>query len=272
MDCILYIDLFFLWNFWMNALILFLVRQITKTYRTLYCLGSAVLGAFMACWGVAFFLTSGADWLLVVVELAAVVVMNLLAFGRKSLLWHTFLFLVAGTIASGIFLYLASVAGIGRNVMAAVMVSLVSCLFCILLEKKSRIRWKEEHMKAKTVLEFGDRKLFATALMDTGNKLYDPFFHKPVILVDEKMMKDMMEYCRTECPERLHFIPFHSVGREQGLLEGITFDCVSIQWQNKNLKFREVIAAATKESLYRGKEYQVIFHCGLLQEGGSYVN
>ena len=122
-------------------------------------------------------------------------------------------------------------------------------------------------MKAKTVLEFGDRKLFATALMDTGNKLYDPFFHKPVILVDEKMMWDMISYCREECPERMHYIPFHSVGKEHGMLEGITFDCVSIQWQDKKLQFKEVIAAATKESLYKGKEYQVIFHCGLLQEG-----
>ena len=122
-------------------------------------------------------------------------------------------------------------------------------------------------MKAKTVLEFGDRKLFATALLDTGNKLYDPIFHKPVILVDEKMIGDMLRLCKEEYPEKLHFIPFHSVGRDNGLLEGISFDCVSIKWQEKHLKFHDVIAASTKESLYKGKEYQVIFHCGLLQEG-----
>ena len=220
----------------------------------------------MTCWGLVFSLTSEAAWLLITVEIVAVVVMNLIAFGAKSLIWHIFLFLIAGSVVAGVFLHLAMTIGVGRNVVAAVAVSVVSCIFCILLERKSRIRWKEEHMKAKTVLEFGDRKLFATALMDTGNKLYDPFFHKPVILVDEKMMKDMMAYCKTECPERLHFIPFHSVGREQGLLEGITFDCVSIQWDNQSLKFKEVIAASTKESLYKGKEYQVIFHCGLLQE------
>ena len=88
-----------------------------------------------------------------------------------------------------------------------------------------------------------------------------------MILVDEKMMKEMLVHCREKCPEKLHFIPFHSVGQEKGMLEGITFDSVSIRWENKQMKFREVIAAATKESLYKGKEYQVIFHCGLLQEG-----
>ena len=121
-------------------------------------------------------------------------------------------------------------------------------------------------MKAKTVLEFGNRKILATALMDTGNRLYDPFYHKPVILVDGRMMKELLVYCKNTHPERLHFIPFQSVGKEHGLLEGLMFDKVSIQWQNKLLQFSDVIAASTKENLYRGKEYQVIFHCGLLQE------
>lgn len=266
MDGILYIDLFFLWNFWMNALVLFLVRQLTKTYRTIQCLLSAALGALTACFSVVCYILYESPWILVMLELVVVVLMNVLAFGGKNLLWHLFLFLIAGTVVAGTFLYMASFAGIGKNTTAAVLVSLTAFLFCAVLEKKSRIRWKEEHMKAKTVLEFKDRKLFATALMDTGNKLYDPFFHKPVILVDEKMMKEMLVLCREECPERLQFIPFHSVGRENGMLEGITFDCVSIQWQEKKFTFHDVIVAATKENLYKGKEYQVIFHCGLLQE------
>ena len=267
MDCILYIDLFFLWNFWMNVLVLFLVRQITKTYRTFRCLLAAALGAFSACFGITLYIKREALVFMALLGAGVIILMNILAFGGRSLLWHLFLFVISGAVVAGVFLSATTFCGIEKNVLAMVCVTIVSFLFCTILEKKSRIRWKEEHMKAKTVLEFGDRKLFATALMDTGNKLYDPFFHKPVILVDEKMMGEMLEYCRSECPEKLHFIPFHSVGKENGILEGITFDCVSIRWQDKQLKFPEVIAAATKESLYKGKEYQVIFHCGLLQEG-----
>ena len=267
MECILYIDLFFLWNFWMNALVLFLVRQITKTYRTLRCLMSAVLGAMGACLGVILFLNSASDMLIFLLELGVMISMNLLSFGGRNLLWHVLLFLIADGVIAGSFLYMISVTGAETNMISAVFVSVIAVLFCTLLEKKSRIRWKEEHMKAKTVLEFGDRRLFATALMDTGNKLYDPIFHKPVILVDEKMIGEMLAACKKEYPEKLHFIPFHSVGRENGILEGLSFDCVSIKWQDKKLKFENVIAASTKESLYKGKEYQVIFHCGLLQEG-----
>lgn len=267
MDIIVYIDLFFMWNFWMNALVLFLVRMITKTYRTFRCLLAAAMGAFTACMGVIWYIKHDTSFLFFLLEAVVLIGMNLLAFGGKNLLWHMVLFLVSGAAVAGIFLSVLSFSGLEKNTVAIGMVSITAFAFCTLLEKKSRIRWKEEHMKAKTVLEFGDRKLFATALMDTGNKLYDPFFHKPVILVDEKMMGEMLTYCKSECPEKLHFIPFHSVGKENGMLEGISFDCVSIKWQNKHMKFKDVIAAATKESLYKGKEYQVIFHCGLLQEG-----
>ena len=42
------------------------------------------------------------------------------------------------------------------------------------------------------------------------------------------------------------------------------------QWEEKGFRLpqydREAIAAATKENLYKGKEYQIIFHCGLLEE------
>lgn len=267
MDCILYIDLFFLWNFWMNALVLLLVRQIIKTYRTIPCFVSAVIGAAGACLGVVLYVRFELFFMLTLMESMVMVLMNIIAFGRKNLLWHMFLFFVAGTVTTGVCFYCLTKFGIGMNAMSAVLVSVVAGVFCFLLEKKSRIRWKEEHMKAKTVLEFGDRTLCATALMDTGNKLYDPIFHKPVILVDEKMLREILVFCKEECPEKLHFIPFHSVGQENGLLEGISFDCVKIKWQEKQLKFHDVIAAATKESLYKGKEYQVIFHCGLLQEG-----
>ena len=268
MDCILYMDVLFLWNFWMNALILFLVRQITKTYRTVWCLAAAAVGALLGCLGVTGYMIWSGGWCLFLAEAVAVVLMNWMAFGGKKLLWHLLLFLVTGFAVAGVFLSVTSrVTDVcGESTTAAVLVSGTACAFCILLEKNSRIRWKEEHMKAKTVLVSDGERLSATALVDTGNKLYDPFFHKPVILVDERMIKRWMEEYRKKCPERLHCIPFHSVGKENGMLEGMTLEAVSIQWQNKTIQLTEVIAAATRESLYQGKDYQVIFHCGLLQE------
>ncbi len=269
MDCIIYMDLFFLINFWMNALVLMMVRSILKIWRTGWCLLGAAVGATGVVIAISVYIKTGNEVIPLLIEAVTVVLMNLLAFGCRSLLWHMFLFWVTGAATAGACIGMLSTSLLrsGSNGSMIIFVTLTAGTGCFLLEKQCRIRWKEEHMKAKTVLEYGDRKIFATALMDTGNKLYDPFFHKPVILVDESMMKEMLADCRRHHPERLHYIPFHSVGTKQGMLEGITFDCVYIRWQDKLLQFTDVIGAATKEGLYQGKEYRVIFHPGLLEEG-----
>lgn len=268
MNCIIYMDLFFLINFWMNTVILFSIRQITKTCRTFYCLAAAVFGAFVSCMLITVYLKQGNMGIAVLCQLLLAAAMNWIAFGGKKLLWHSFLFLITGALTAGIFQWICSAFGtvIKKDGIIVGIVSILCVILCVILEKRSRILWKEEHMKTKTVLEFENRKICATALMDTGNKLYDPFFHKPVILVNETMMKELIECCRKTHPEKLQYIPFHSVGKEDGMLEGMTFDCVKIQWQGKMFKFPEVIAASTKETLYKGKDYQVIFHCGLLEE------
>ena len=78
MDCILYIDLFFLWNFWMNALALFLVRQITRTYRTIQCLVAAALGALGSCVGVILYTNYDYFLFVVLLEAGVIILMNIL--------------------------------------------------------------------------------------------------------------------------------------------------------------------------------------------------
>lgn len=266
MNCIVYLDLFFLLNFWINILVLFLVRKITKTYRTLRCVLAAVIGA-LGSTGIFLLFLYSESRAVYGLHSILIVVMNLLAFGKSNLLWHLFLFFFTGCLVAGGEMAVLSITGSGSDLSLLGLVSVAAILACIALEKQCRIRWKEEHMKAKTVLEFEDKKMFATALIDTGNKLYDPFYHKPVILVNEQILKDMVERCRKIHPERLQYIPYSSVGKTEGMLEGLMLDRVSIYWQEKQLHFHQVIAAMTKEKLYQGKEYQVIFHCGLLEEG-----
>lgn len=265
MDCIVYIDLFFLLNFWMNSLVLFTIRRLTRTYRTFLCLSAAFLGAAGSV-GILilYFLTS--KQVTFVLHIPLIILMNLLAFGMLNLLWHLLLFFLNGALLGGAMLSITTMFDWNASAGSIVLISLAALSVGIALERQCKIRWREERMKAKTVLEFEDKKMFATALIDTGNRLYDPFYHKPVILVDERILHDIVIHCREHYPEKLQFIPYQSVGRSKGMLEGVMFDSVSIQWQEKKLQFPKVIAASTKESLYKGKEYQVIFHCGLLEE------
>lgn len=266
-------DVFFFMNFWMDLFLIFLLRYIIRQYRTGWCILAAFLGALSASGCLLLYLKGVSGIVTGAVGCLAAVLINLVAFGKQRLFWHCLLFLLSGSVLCALLLSMLSAFGAfdifqkgGKDVIAVVLVCVTAGTGCVLLERQSRIQWKEEHMKAKTVLEFEDRRLLATALMDTGNRLYDPFYHKPVILVDESILHDLLVYCRESRPEKLQYIPFHSVGTAQGMLEGMMFDRVSIQWQEKTWQFSGVIAALGREDLYRGKEYQIIFHCGLLEE------
>ncbi|MGN0506016.1 MAG: sigma-E processing peptidase SpoIIGA [Lachnospiraceae bacterium] len=276
MYCIIYMDVFFFMNFWMDLFLLFLLRYIIRQYRTGWCLLAAFVGAISASGCLLLYLKGAPGVLTGILGALGAVAVNRIAFGKQKIFWHCLLFFLFGSILCAMLLSMVSIfqlSGVsqttGKDIMAVLVVCVTAAAGCLLLERQSRIQWKEEHMKAKTVLEFGDRKLLATALMDTGNRLYDPFYHRPVILVDESILRDFLVYCKESKPEKLQYIPFHSVGKENGMLEGMMFDRVSIQWQQKTWQFSGVIAASGQEKLYQGKEYQIIFHCGLLEEAAA---
>lgn len=271
---IIYMDVFFLLNFWIDLFLIFMLRYIIKQHRTFFCICSAVISALLTT-GLLFLYLKGLElWLLLVGGIGILLLMKLIAFGKNRLLWHCLLFAIEGAVYSAVLsffvLLFSNVNGTNRkstDIVAVCFVIVVTAVLCVVLERQSRIQWKEEHCKAKTVLEFGSRKMLATALIDTGNKLYDPFYHRPVILVDASMLEEIMQECREQRPEKLQYIPFRSIGKEKGMLEGLMLDRVSLKWQEKTWRFTEVIAASAKEALCQNKEYQVIFHCGLFEEG-----
>ena len=265
MDCVIYFDIYFLIGFWTNLLITFLVRKLIKIYRTFYCIFGAFLGAGGSL-GILLLYLQTENRSIFLLHIPLLFLCNVVSFGKVSLFWHVLLSFLVGAVMAGIQLAGLSYFAGKHEVLVTGMVSCTAFFVCCALERQSRVRWRQEHMKAKTVLEFEERKMFATALIDTGNRLYDPFYHKPVILVNERLMQEILLWCKQKYPERLQYIPYSSVGRSQGMLEGVMFDRVSIQWQNKKMQFHKVIAASTKETLYKGREYQVIFHCGLLEE------
>lgn len=266
MDCILYIDLFFLLHFWGNCLVLFLVRYIIKSCGALRCLFSAFFGAIVETGAVFTFLLTENGFVYVMLWIIEVVAMAFFAFGKQGILWHVILCLGIAFLVSVLHIPFRFIYAGDSSFASVFLVSAAAVFVLVSLERQCRLRWKEEHMKAKAVLEFEEKKMCTTVLMDTGNRLYDPFFHKPVILVSEAVLGDILLYCKECHPEKIQYIPYHSVGKSDGMLLGVLLDSVSIRWQEKHRIIRNVIAASTREELYRGKEYQVIFHCGLLEE------
>ena len=99
----------------------------------------------------------------------------------------------------------------------------VLCLLCVLtigvfglcvVERYRRIEGKVYEVKICQ----DDRELEVAAYYDSGNLLTDPYVKEPVQIIDEEMIRPLME----EKQMRKRLIPFHSLGKENGWIAVIT--------------------------------------------------
>lgn len=134
----------------------------------------------------------------------------------------------------------------------------------------------------------GEQSTKAKGLFDTGNCLYDPISHSPVIIVENRVMERIIpSECRsilsiTEYQNlqseaaasselldhfllRFHLIPYRSIGKEQGIMPGIVLDSIRIKMGEEICCQERVTAAICNHTLSSGGEYQVILHKELLE-------
>lgn len=110
-------------------------------------------------------------------------------------------------------------------------------------------------------ISFRGKHIQTRALRDTGNQLYDPVFGKPVNIITEKVQKAL---CGEE--EVLYQqIPFHSIGKQGGLMKAFFADYLCIhKAEGDMLLVERPLLGITKEPLSSKNEYSMILHPDLL--------
>lgn len=136
-------------------------------------------------------------------------------------------------------------------------------------------------------LKLFDRSIHIKGFMDSGNCLYDPVNKKPVIVVEEETIKELispefnlyleeaknyLKGGKTDIEKwdinkghilRLKFIPYSSVGK-RGVLLGMNIDKVMIYTGKDVICNEKVIAAISDNLISPNKQYQAILHKGLM--------
>lgn len=108
------------------------------------------------------------------------------------------------------------------------------------------------------------RSIRGTALLDTGNELTEPFSGEPVCVAD-KVFFDRF-FANGEKPV-FRQIPFHSIGREAGVIPAFRADelVIACPGRQKVTRMRPWIAAAEGVVSVNG-EYELILHPDLLAD------
>lgn len=124
------------------------------------------------------------------------------------------------------------------------------------------------------VLEKNGTQKEGIGFFDTGNGLYHPRTKEPVVVTQHKFLKEFFDYeeyqkqerllefgvSNEESTERIVWIPYHSIGKDSGLLPAIYFDHLKIKNGDEVIDCPHTLVAFCKEKISEQEEYHMLLH------------
>lgn len=147
------------------------------------------------------------------------------------------------------------------NMLPALFGALVLLLWMTWFLRKSQ-KEKQENVLYRVEITEQGKSIEVTALLDTGNCLKEPFSKKPVSIVNKEQLQELWELRR---PEKSKVIPFYSVGKTHGILQGMEVERIVIFKGEESITIQRPIVAVYEGILSQTKRYQMILHRELLE-------
>jgi len=205
--------------------------------------------------------------------------MAVLAFGKaspKRLLQNAAVFLGVTILYGGIAMAIltsfgwtgvTAAAGIYLPPLTYVTITAVascSAWFVWLLLHIFSVKRLETRTRVKTVITVDRQSWVLQGMIDSGNTLKDPLSGKPVCIVRKTLMENLLLHM--EHPERRYtVIPYHSVGVEQGLLDGYRMDKLTV---GREILKSPVVAVCEEEHFFRdGQDLEILLPGMMLERG-----
>lgn len=147
---------------------------------------------------------------------------------------------------------------------------------------KSKISKKD--MFCEIEIQLNGKRIGTTAMIDTGNLLKEPITNTPVVVVEHTLLYDCVpkeilnhldellggefnsipEEIKEEYISKLKFIPFSSLGKQNGMLLGIKAEYVEIKNEDKEQKKKNIILGIYNKSLTKRGEYRALIGIELI--------
>lgn len=215
----------------------------------------ALFGTGAAC-GFIFLLSLPQLWRLLYAVITGSI-MLLIAFGRSSRLEF-------GRRFAGLWLITAAAEGIWEMVSVQEIQSCVSFLVgmagiygggrgigMFLMRQQSL----QKDLYEVVLCDKGNR-IAVTALLDSGNRLYEPYSHQPVHVISKEIAKKMCRSCN-----QVVFIPFHSIGTSAGLMPGFRIDEMEIRKDGRLIRcLKRPWIGVSRQPLSGRHQYEMLLH------------
>lgn len=255
----LYVDSLYLVNFVMNLYLLLLVNQSTHRTATRWRL---VLGAALgAGWYLLPFLfTAPAALKLAIGLIAGTVTMLFTAFDIRSI--KAFFVMVEKLVLysflmGGALLLIIRCFPVMRSFTASIFgIMGLGALLVMLLGSVRERQDKNADLCHATLIKGGNR-MKVVALVDSGNSLREPISGKPVSIIEQNVFVGLWEENSV-----YRAIPYHSIGKEHGIMQGYLLPELEIEIGGIVKSCRDVFVAVSNEKL--AGEVKMILNPALL--------
>lgn len=240
----IYTDLFFIFNMLMDMIII-IGTSLILNRRTNYLkiILSSLIGGLSS-----FVLFTSLNN--IIINILTLIVISIISFGYKGISYmvkNIFYMYILSTLLGGIF-YLFNIK-VTSNILLSYLIMLVISIEVIVLYVKESKKLKNNYNNYyKVIICFKDNKIKEyIGFFDSGNNLYDPYYHRPIILLSTKDIID-----------NYILVPYHTVSGE-GLLKCIKPVYIEI---NGN-RYKNVLVGLSNRKI--SKEVEVILHKDLMK-------
>lgn len=285
-----YIDLIFFENLIMNSIIIYataiLLKIKPKIWRVL--ISSSIGGAY----AIVIYISKFKIYESIILKIILSIIMVYIAFNPQNMkkLWkQVLIFYLTSFVFGGAALYLIYFIkpqniliknGLfaGEYVLKAILLGAIMGLVIIKVSIKiikTKIRPKDMYCRIK--IKLNGKEVQTNAMIDTGNLVKEPITNIPVIIVERSLLYEILpkeilnnlgeilegnfnsvsEEIQNQYVSKMRWLPYKSLGKENGMLLGIRVDGVEIEKEDTN-KIDKVIIGIYDKSLTKRGEYRAL--------------
>lgn len=245
----IYIDLYFMFNFIMDMIVLFATSSLLKRRCKIgRIITSSVVGGVVSI----LLFTSGNRVLL---EIIGIIIMTLICFGFKGIRYfitNVFYSYLISTLLGGV-MYLFNIKVTSNSYINYLIIIVISVEVVILyLKEMNKIKDVNNNYYRVDIYFRGMDKISLMGYLDTGNNLYDPYKHRPIILVSSKYYID----------GNFVLVPYNTIDNS-GMLKCIKPEMIFIE--GVGYKGNTLVSFMDRPILIEGVD--VILHKDLIRRG-----
>lgn len=285
-----YIDLIFFENLIMNSIIIYataiLLKIKPKIWRVL--ISSSIGGTY----AIVIYISKFKIYESIILKIILSIIMVYIAFNPQNMrkLWkQVLIFYLTSFVFGGAALYLIYFIkpqniliknGLfaGEYVIKAILLGAIMGLVIIKVSIKiikTKIRPKDMYCRIK--IKLNGKEVQTNAMIDTGNLVKEPITNIPVIIVERSLLYEILpkeilnnlgeilegnfnsvsEEIQNQYVSKMRWLPYKSLGKENGMLLGIRVDGVEIEKEDTN-KIDKVIIGIYDKSLTKRGEYRAL--------------